>query len=115
MSPNHKDGLSRRQVLRLSGGTAAGVALVGTAAGEHDNGNGRGHGGHGDDHDECAYETVGGHHGGGDHDDEEHSDPLNQYLLCPDHPHTEFPSGHTMHHVNAAMGGLSRRNRAGTL
>jgi hypothetical protein len=118
MAPNNIEGLSRRQLLRVSGGTAAGVALVGTAAGEHDNGNGRGHrgndeDGHGDDdgddhkddgHGECNYETVGGH-GGGEHDEEEHSDPLNQYLLCPDHPHTEAPSGHTMHHVNAAMGG----------
>jgi hypothetical protein len=98
------DGLSRRRLLRASGGAAAGLSLVGAASGGGHDEHGNGHGGPPHE-DECDYETVGGHHGGGEHGEGEHGDPLNQYLLCPDHPHTEFPSGHTMHHVNAAMGG----------
>jgi hypothetical protein len=90
--------LSRRRLLRASGATATGLALVATSsAGENTGGPETGQ-----HHRTCPYETVEGH-SPPPHDEQEHEDPVNQYLLCPDHPHAKPVAGHTMHHVNASM------------
>ncbi len=94
MSRSDPNGLSRRRVLKATSGTAVGLGLVGRTAAEP-----------GEDHD-CAYCTVaaaGEHHEHGEHGEGEHGDPV-AALTCPDHPHSSTGPGHTMHHVNAAMG-----------
>ena len=93
--------ITRREVLKATSGATAGVAVVG--AGSASEGHGGGHG----RTEQCRYYTIaeaGEMHGHGDHDEEEHSDPVQEHLLCPDHPHATTDAGHTMHHVNAAMG-----------
>jgi hypothetical protein len=96
--------LSRREILKLTGGTAAGIGAVGTVAG--DPGRSGEHRRDDEHRDGCDYEHIGhGGHGAGEHGEGDHSDPANQYLLCPDHPHTDTVAGHTMHHVNAGMAG----------
>lgn len=111
--------LSRRCILRVTGGTAAGLTAVGAVGADENscsaenNGHGQGHGdesGHGDGHgahEECPYKSIATHgdmHMAGDHDEEEHEDGL-QEIMCPEHPHATSEPGHTMHHVNASMGG----------
>jgi len=100
MTDDTSTGVSRRRVLKATSGTAVGAALLGTAAADE------GHGDGGGRTQECRYYTIaeaGEMHGHGDHDEEEHSDPVQEVLLCPDHPHSTTGPGHTMHHVNAAM------------
>lgn len=101
MSNHGSDGVSRRHVLRATSGTAVGLGLVGTASADEGGGNGR------EGRGNCRYYTVaaaGEMHEHGEHGEGEHEDPV-QELMCPDHPHSSTGPGHTMHHVNAAMGG----------
>lgn len=99
------DGVTRRRVLRAASASATGFALVDTVAAARSRGPpDRARDGAARDGDDECYETIHGHHPG-EHGSGEHSDPVNETLLCPDHPHTDTVAGHTMHHVNAAMGG----------
>jgi hypothetical protein len=114
MSNSESNDLSRRRVLKATSGTAASLALVGAASA--DQGGDGGDGDHGGGN--CQYYSIaaaGQMHGGGEHGEGEHDDRV-QELMCPDHPHASTGPGHTMHHVNAAMGacpygtGLSESN-----
>lgn len=97
-------------MLQATSGTAVGLGLVARTAADPG-------GDHGDE-EACVYHTVaaaGEHHDHGEHGEGEHEDPV-QEIVCPDHPHATTGPGHTMHHVNAAMGacpygtGLSEPN-----